>query len=118
MDWHPFDYLTYELSLMLGYICRLTTEFTPVEGGTRITFREIVVFGGGGTFRRMFGALVMATAAKRFRSKILVREIATLGDIAREEAEAGLAEPIVASDVSKEDMKAAARSGLPSGSPA
>lgn len=118
VDWHPFDYLTYELPLLLGYICRLTTEFTPVAGGTRITFREIVVFGGGGAFRRVFGALVMATAGKRFRNKILVREVATLGDIAREEAEAGLAAPLESSEVSKEDMKAAARSGLPSGSPA
>jgi len=118
VDWHPFDYLTYELPLTLGYICRLTTEFTPVEGGTRITFREIVVFSGGGTFRRIFGGLVMATVGKRFRNKILVRELAGLADIAREEAEAGLVEYVASAQATKEDVRIAARSGLPSGSAA
>ena len=118
VDWHPFDYLTYEIPILLGYICRQTVEFAPVEGGTRITLREAKVFAGGSRFRRIFGAMLMAAFGKLLRTKTIRREIAALSEIAQEEAETGQVEHVVSAEVTKQDVKAAARSGLPNSSPA
>ncbi len=116
VDWHPFDYLTYEIPIILGYICRHTAEFTSVESGTHITFRDAKVFAGGSAFKRILAAPMMAVARRSITSGH-ARSLATLADIAREEAEAGLAEHSVSTAATKEDVRMAAQSGLPIGSP-
>ena len=38
VDWKPFDYMTFDVSLSEEDRFRLTTQLTPIEGGTRVSW--------------------------------------------------------------------------------
>ncbi len=105
LDWRPFEYYTYEMSMPGGLSVIVTTRFIPVEGGTRVV----------GLCSKPRGSIVARNLAKlaggRAQSNTQ-KSYDALREVIIKELESGISVRPEASSVPSDQVTAAAQASL------